>query len=55
MSIETQLEGLAGGIPHGLSEGVALGTGLAEGFDFYDSALGQVIVTFNRSVPHSIP
>jgi O-6-methylguanine DNA methyltransferase len=47
MSIETQLEGLAGGIPNGLSEGVALGTGLAEGFDFYDSALGQVIVTFN--------
>jgi len=47
MSIETQLEGLAGGIPHGLGEGVALGTGLAEGYDFYDSALGQVIVTFN--------
>jgi O-6-methylguanine DNA methyltransferase len=47
MSIETQLEGLAGGIPHGLSEGVALGTGLADGYDFYDSALGQVIVTFN--------
>lgn len=47
MSIEQQLEQLSGGPPHGLTEGVALGTGLAEGYDFYDSALGDVIVTFN--------
>jgi O-6-methylguanine DNA methyltransferase len=47
MSIERQLEALVEGIPHGVSEGVALGTGLADGYDFYDSALGQVIVTFN--------
>ena len=47
MSIEQQLEQLSGGLPHGLSEGVALGTGLAEGYDLYDSALGEVIVTFN--------
>lgn len=47
MSIERQLESLIRGLPPGLSEGVALGTGLAEGYDFYDSALGQVIVTFN--------
>lgn len=47
MSIEQQLEKLTGKLPDGLSEGVALGTGLAEGYDFYDSAIGQVIVTFN--------
>lgn len=47
MSIEQQLERLTGGLPHGLPEGVALGTGLAEGYDFYESALGEVIVTFN--------
>lgn len=47
MSIERQLEQLQGTFPTGLSEAVSLGTGLAEGFDFYDSAIGQVIVTFN--------
>ena len=47
MSIESQLEHLAGGPPPGLSENVALGTGLADGYDFYDSAIGQVIVTFS--------
>ena len=47
MSIESQLESLLGGSPPGLSEGVALGTGLAHGFDFYQSAIGEVVVTFN--------
>jgi O-6-methylguanine DNA methyltransferase len=47
MSIESQLEQLIGRPPDGLSEGVALGTGLAEGYDFYESAIGEVIVTFN--------
>lgn len=47
MSIESQLEHLTGELPAGLSEGVALGTGLADGYDFYESALGQVVVTFN--------
>lgn len=47
MSIESNLSGLLGGLPPGVSEGVALGTGLAEGFDFYDSAIGVVVVTFN--------
>lgn len=47
MSIERQLEQLIGDLPNGLSEGVALGTGLAEGYDFYQSAIGDVIVTFN--------
>lgn len=47
MSIEKQLEQLIGSPPDGLSEAVALGTGLAEGYDFYQSAIGDVIVTFN--------
>lgn len=47
MSIESSLEQLRGRLPMGLSENVALGTGLADGYDFYDSAIGQVIVTFN--------
>lgn len=47
MSIEDQLQGLSGEPPRGLTESVALGTGLAEGYDFYESALGRVIVTFN--------
>jgi O-6-methylguanine DNA methyltransferase len=47
MSIESQLEGLMGPLPPGMSQGVALGTGLADGYDFYESAVGQVVVTFN--------
>lgn len=47
MNIESQLEGLVGPLPDGVSEGVALGTGLADGYDFYESAVGQVVVTFN--------
>lgn len=47
MSIEAELERLAGELPKGISEGVALGTGLAEGYDFYESAIGTVVVTFN--------
>lgn len=47
MSIEAELERLAGELPEGVSEGVALGTGLAEGYDFYESAIGTVVVTFN--------
>lgn len=47
MSIETELSTLTGGLPDGINEGVALGTGLADGFDLYESAIGQVVVTFN--------
>ena len=47
MSIETQLAGLVGDLPDGMTEGVALGTGLADGFDLYESAIGNVAVTFN--------
>jgi O-6-methylguanine DNA methyltransferase len=47
MSIEDRLSGLAGALPDGISEGVALGTGLADGFDIYPSPVGDVVVTFN--------
>jgi O-6-methylguanine DNA methyltransferase len=47
MNIESRLESLRGDLPIGLTENVALGTGLAEGYDFYDSPLGRVVVTFN--------
>lgn len=48
MSIERNLETLARGeMPPGISEGVALGTGLAHGYDFYESAIGRVVVTFS--------
>lgn len=46
-SIERQLERLTGSLPRGITEGVALGTGLAEGYDLYESPLGRVVVTFN--------
>jgi O-6-methylguanine DNA methyltransferase len=47
MSIEDRLSGLGGGLPDGITEGVALGTGLADGYDLYPSPLGEVVVTFN--------
>lgn len=54
MSIETALENLAGDLPDGLGESVALGTGLADGYDTYESAIGTVIVTFNPSGVSSV-
>ena len=47
MNIEDQLENLVGPMPTGVSEGVALGVGLADGYDIFDSPLGGVAVTFN--------
>jgi O-6-methylguanine DNA methyltransferase len=47
MSLERELAALIGELPAGISEGVALGTGLADGYDFYESPLGMVVVTFN--------
>lgn len=47
MNLETQLTELVGRLPDGVSEGVALGTGLADGYDQYDSPLGSVAVAFN--------
>jgi O-6-methylguanine DNA methyltransferase len=50
MNIEQQLHELLGDTaPDTISEGTALGTGLAEGYDFYESPVGQVVVTFNPS------
>ena len=47
MSIETELADLVGDVPDGMTEDVALGTGLADGYDLYESAIGDVAVTFN--------
>lgn len=47
MSIERELAGLVGELPEALSDGVALGTGIADGYDLYESAVGTVAVTFN--------
>jgi len=47
MSIEEQLLGLVGRLPDGITEDVALGTGIADGFDLYPSPVGEVVVTFN--------
>lgn len=47
MTIETRLASLAVDGPPGLAEGVALGTGLADGYDLYPSAIGEVAVAFN--------
>ena len=47
MKIEERLENQVGPMPAGVSEGVALGAGLADGYDIFDSPLGSVAVTFN--------
>jgi O-6-methylguanine DNA methyltransferase len=47
MSIENQLSELVNALPAGIAEGVALGTGVADGFDLYPSPVGEVAVTFN--------
>ena len=47
MNIEEQLAGLIGEVPDRLTDGVALGTGLADGYDLYESAIGSVVVTYN--------
>ncbi len=48
MTIEEKLAQLMGdAIPDRMSESIALGTGLADGYDIYPSAVGDVVVTFN--------
>jgi O-6-methylguanine DNA methyltransferase len=54
MSIERQLAELTGGLPDGITEGVALGIGLADGFDLYPSPVGEVVVTFNTEGVSSV-
>jgi O-6-methylguanine DNA methyltransferase len=48
MQLEDQLGALLGeNAPDTVSVGTALGTGLADGYDLYDSPVGTVVVTFN--------
>lgn len=47
MNIENDLALLMGGVPQGMSEGVALGTGLADGYSRHETPIGEVVVTFN--------
>ena len=47
MNIEATMAELLGEIPDGMSEGVALGTGIADGYDLYESAIGDLVVAFN--------
>ncbi len=47
MSIENELADLVATIPEGITEGVALGSGLADGYDIFPSPIGNVVVAFN--------
>lgn len=47
MTLERQLQGLAREPTRSITEGVALGTGLADGYDYFPSPIGQVVVSFN--------
>ncbi len=47
MTVEEQLERLVSAPSGRITEGVALGTGLADGYDYYPSPIGQVVVAFN--------
>jgi O-6-methylguanine DNA methyltransferase len=47
MTLEEQLGGLRGGLPARIDDAVMLGTGLAEGYDLFESPIGSVMVTFN--------
>jgi O-6-methylguanine DNA methyltransferase len=47
MKLEAQLASLALDAPKTISEGVALGTGLADGYDLFPSPVGEVAVAFN--------
>lgn len=47
MNLESKLTELVGRLPDGVSEAVALGIGVADGYDLYDSPLGRVAVAFN--------
>lgn len=47
MNIETTLGSLRSAMPAGAKTAVALGTGLIDGFDVFDSPVGEVVVGFN--------
>ena len=47
MILEKELERLSVTAPGGVAGGVALGTGLSDGFSLFESPLGSVVVAFN--------
>jgi O-6-methylguanine DNA methyltransferase len=48
MTIEQKLERLMGeAVPDRMSDSIALGTGLADGYNTYQTQVGEVVVTFN--------
>ncbi|MDE0231012.1 MAG: methylated-DNA--[protein]-cysteine S-methyltransferase [bacterium] len=47
MTLERELERLTVAAPGSVSGGVALGTGLSDGFSVFESPLGSVVVAFN--------
>lgn len=47
MSIEDRLSELKAVAPDGITDGVLLGTGLADGYSRFESPIGDVIVAFN--------
>ncbi len=54
MNIEPKLAELVGAIPPEVDRGVALGTGLADGYQVYEAAIGDVVVTFNEAGVSSV-
>lgn len=47
MNLKEELDRLLIAAPPGVEEGVALGTGISDGFSVFESPLGPVVVTFN--------
>ena len=47
MTLKEELERLSVAAPSGVAGGVALGTGLSDGFSVFESPLGSVVVAFN--------
>jgi O-6-methylguanine DNA methyltransferase len=55
MKLEEELARLMGDrAPGRITDATALGTGFADGFDFYESAVGRVVVTFNPAGVSSV-
>jgi O-6-methylguanine DNA methyltransferase len=54
MTIEDRLHGLRTAPPARVDRAVLLGTGLADGFDLFESPIGQVMVTFNTDGVSSV-
>jgi O-6-methylguanine DNA methyltransferase len=55
MKLEEELARLMGErAPGRITDATALGTGLADGFDFYETEVGRVVVTFNPAGVSSV-